>query len=135
MKTPLRIVVLAIVVLFGLMAVNGSEGQVGNPPYLWARYISEPWYLHIGNTDPVANVEKFDRSHFGFPCRALIIDRSNTSKSWYAKLDLRRFCVNLLVAVGISVFTMVAIKTGKRLLPFRTQKSNPSGQDSPYGRE
>jgi hypothetical protein len=126
MKTFIKIVILTTLVLCGLMSVNGSEGQIGNPPYLWSRYISEPRYIHVGNTDPARSVEKFTRRHFGFPCWALIIDKSMCSASWYAKLDLGRFSVNVLVAFGISTLATMVIRKGKRLFPFRTQKLSPT---------
>ncbi len=98
-----RIILVSIPILAGLMLIHKteSEGPIGNPPYLWTRYITEPWYVHIGHTDIDGN-PNFSRRRFGFPSPAMILDTSTTNASWYAKLCLPRLAVNGLVALGIS---------------------------------
>ena len=97
------IVVISIPVLAGLMSIHEieSEGQIGNPPYLWTRHITEPWYVHVGHTD-IHGSPSFSRRRFGFPSPAMILDTSTTNGSWYAKICLPRLAVNGLVALGIS---------------------------------
>jgi len=111
-------------ILFALMLINGkeAEGQLGNPPMLWTREITAPWYIHIGNCDH-AGSPSFDRRHFGFPCWAMILDVSSTNESWYAKLCWPRLFVNWLISAGIAGILITGVHIAKR----KKSEQSPGG--------
>jgi len=104
------------VFLLGLMALSESEGTVtAARANRWtARHDhDDPWLRYVilsGGVKEGLDLRPYARTHYGFPCRALIADVAVEGDGWYAKLDMWRLALNELVAAALAV-SLAAIVT------------------------
>lgn len=103
----LTFVFLTIIILSALMLFHGTEPQPSGADVFTLRRDNfyEVRFASAGHPEPVpftgSAIAK--RQHFGFPCYALILDKSHAG-NLYAKLDLVRFTANILFAALVSFF-------------------------------
>ena len=119
MKWILPILVAALFILGGLMAIHRCEGKIGAyPDNLFTYSGGVTW----SNPQPTDQIFRGHRWHFGYPCWALYIDVSDESTVWYAKLDAAPLIANALCAVALATFLVLLARRPK----FRHEADNPS---------